>query len=115
MMNHDPLKVDSNFFKDDSGVDSSKVLSYVQVTKKVDKSILIQKYYFGATKGFVKIKMNRAIDVKTRFASNGGKCDDDRASISICGVVVTNEKIRILNVNELASTKKFLVISNQKD
>lgn len=89
MTNHDPLKVDSNCFNDDSNVYSSKVLSYVQVTKKVDKSILtvdfeaktskrltigdigsilvmeikikkeevmgIQRYYFGATKGCVKI------------------------------------------------------------
>ena len=70
--------------------------------KKV-KVVGIQNYHFGATKGFVKTKMNRAIDVKTRFASNDGKCDDDLVSILIRGVVATNEKIRILNFNELAS------------
>ena len=123
-------------------MDSSKVLSCVQLTKKIDKSILtadfeektskritigdignilmthmkirkeqvlgIQKYYIGPTMGFVKIKMDRPIDVKTRFTSDGGKCEDDRVSITILGVVVTNEKIRILDVNELASANEVL-------
>ena len=39
-MNIERLKVDSNFFKVNCVVDSSKVVSYVQLTKKVDKSIL---------------------------------------------------------------------------
>ena len=39
-MNIDPLKIDSNFFKDDCVVDSSKVMSYVQIAKMVDKTIL---------------------------------------------------------------------------
>ena len=39
-MNIDSLKVDSNFFKDDCVVDSLRVMSYVQITKMVDKTIL---------------------------------------------------------------------------
>lgn len=68
-----------------------------------DEVLGITKYFFGQTKGFLKIKMDKPIDVKTRFASNGGKCEEEIVAIIIHGVTATNEKIRILNVNELAS------------
>ena len=39
-MNIDPLKVDSNFCKDNCVFDSSEVMWYIQITKMVDKTIL---------------------------------------------------------------------------
>ena len=73
-----------------------------------DEVLGITKYLFGQTKGFVKIKMDKPIDVKTRFVSNDGKCEVEVVSITIRGVTATNEKIRILNVNELASKNEVL-------
>ena len=123
-MNIDPLKVDSNFFKDDCVVDSSKITSYVQITKMVDKTILTVDYeaktskritigdigkvlltqmriakrgignyivLFGQDKGFLKIRMAKPIDVKTRFLSNCGKAEDECVAITIRGVTPTNE------------------------
>ena len=52
--------------------------------------------------------MAKPIDVKTRFVSNCGKAEDECVAIIIRGVTPTNEKIRILNVNELASTNEVL-------
>ena len=43
-MDLDPLKVDSNFFKENPVVDSSRSLSYVQITKRVDKTVLTVDY-----------------------------------------------------------------------
>ena len=113
-MDLDPLKVDSNFFKENSAVDSSRSFSYVQITKRLDKTVLtvdyearsskrvtigdigkvlmtemdkrsdevlgITKYFFGQDKGYVKIKMAKPIDVKTRFGSNHGKAQDEFVS-----------------------------------
>ena len=52
--------------------------------------------------------MAKSIDVKTRFSSNCGKAEDECVAITIRGVTATNEKIRILNVNDLASTNEVL-------
>ena len=43
-MDLDPLKLDSNFFKENTVVDSPRSLSYVQITKRVDKTILTVDY-----------------------------------------------------------------------
>ena len=43
-MDLDPLKVDSNFFKESSAVVSSKSLSYVQIAKRLDKTVLTVDY-----------------------------------------------------------------------
>ena len=43
-MELDPLKVDSNFFKENPVEDSSRILSYVQITKRVDKTVLTVDY-----------------------------------------------------------------------
>ena len=43
-MDLDPLKLDSNFFKENPVVDSSRSLSYVQITKRVDKTVLTVDY-----------------------------------------------------------------------
>ena len=43
-MSIDLLKINSNFFKDDDIVDSSKGMSYVQITRMVDKTILTVDY-----------------------------------------------------------------------
>ena len=51
------------------------------------------KYSFGRTKAFIKVKTNKAIDVKSRFAMNGGKCDNELVTITIRGVVATTEKL----------------------
>ena len=50
--------------------------------------------------------MAKPIDVKTRFSSNGGKAQDEFVAITIRGCEATNEKIRLLNVNELATTNE---------
>ena len=141
-MDLDPLKVDSNFFKDSSSVVSSKSLSYVQITKRLDKTVLtvdyeprsskrvtigdigkvlmtemdikseevlgISKYFFGQDGGYVKIKMAKPIDVKTRFGSNHGKAHDEFVAITIRGCD-DSEKIRLLNVNELATTNEIQI------
>ena len=139
-MNLDPLKLDSNFFKENAGTDTTRNVSYVQITKKIDKTILtvdydartskrvtigdigkvlmtqlgissaevvgIIKYYFGQDKGYLKIRMAKPIDVKARFSSTGGKAQDDFVALTIRGREPTNEKIRLLNVNELATTNE---------
>ena len=141
-MDLDPLKVDTNFFKENPVEDSSRILSYVQITKRVDKTVLtvdyeartskritigdigkvlmtqmsilddevlgIIKYYFGQEKGYLKIKMARPIDVKARFRNNGGKAQDEVVAITIRGCEPTNEKLRLLNINELATTNEVL-------
>ena len=100
-------------------VDSPRSLSYVQITKRVDKTILtvdydartskritigdigkvlmtqmsissdevegIINYFFGQDKGYLKIKMVKPIDVKTRFSSNGGKAQDRLVALTIRG------------------------------
>ena len=139
-MDVDPLKLDSNFFKENTVVDTTRSVSYVQITKRVDKTILtvdydartskrvtvgdigkvlmaqmgissdevvgIIKYYFGQDKGYLKIRMAKPIDVKTRFSSIGGKAQDEFVALTIRGCEPTNEKIRLLNVNELATTNE---------
>ena len=141
-MDLDPLKVDSNFFKENSAVDSSRSLSYVQITKRLDKTVLtvdyearsskrvtigdigkvlmtemdiksnevlgISKYFFGQDRGYVKIKMAKPIDVKTRFGSNHGKAQDEFVAITIRGCD-DSEKIRLLNVNELATLNEIQI------
>ena len=52
--------------------------------------------------------MAKPIDVKTRFRSNCGKAQDECVAITIRGCEETNEKIRLLNVNELATTNEVL-------
>ena len=52
--------------------------------------------------------MAKPIDVKARLRSNGGKAQDECVAITIRGCEPTNEKIRLLNVNELATTKEVL-------
>ena len=116
-MDLDPLKLDSNFYKENTEVDTTRSLSYVQITKRVDKTILtvdydartskritvgdigkvlmtqmgissdevvgIIKYYFGQDKGYLKIRMAKPIDVKTRFSSIGGKAQDELVALTI--------------------------------
>ena len=43
-MDLDPLKSDSNFYKENTVVDTTRSLSYVQITKRVDKAILTVDY-----------------------------------------------------------------------
>ena len=139
-MDLDLLKLDSNFFKESAGTDTTRSVSYVQITKKVDKTILtvdydartskrvtvgdigkvlmtqmgissdevvgIIKYYIGQDKGYLKIRMAKPIDVKARFSSIGGKAQDEFVALTIRGCEPTNEKIRLLNVNELATTNE---------
>ena len=52
--------------------------------------------------------MAKPIGVKPRFLSNCGKAEDECVAISVRGVEVTNEMIRLLNVNELATTNEVL-------
>ena len=54
------------------------------------------------------MKIAKPIDVETRFLSNCGKAKDKCVAITIRGVTATNETIRILNVNQLASTNEIL-------
>ena len=87
--------------------DIGKVLM-TQMSISSDEVVGIAKYFFGQDKGYLKIKMAKPIDVKTRFNSNGGKAQDEFVAITIRGCVATNEKIRLLNVNELATTNEVL-------
>ena len=61
--------------------------------------------------------MNKAIDVKRRFAINGGKYDNELVAITIRGVVATTNKLKVLNFNDLASpqeVKNYLCLTGLK-
>ena len=69
-MNIDPLKVDSNFFKQDCVVDSSKGMSYVQITKMVDKTILTVDYEAKTSKRITIGDIGNVLMTQMRIAND---------------------------------------------
>ena len=81
---------------------------------KQDEALGVQKYSFSVTKGFIQVKMNKAIDVNSTFTMNGRKCDDKLVAINMRDVVATTDKLRVLNVNDFASPQEVKDYLNLK-